>query len=158
MLPGPQCFRISGPKNTPPLPPEKGRRCVSSSALRMQSKLPRLLAHGCERFRGSPRYGGPLSGGPSRPHLAPRPGAPAPPPRSRLQGAPRSGSLWRRGAGAGGGAVPSRAASPVRPPARSRAGRGAWPDSPRARRGGSRRRRRSRQRRSRRARRAEPPP
>lgn len=118
LLPGPQCFRISGPKNTPPLPPEKGRRCVSSSALRMQSKLPRLLAHGCERFRGSPRYGGPLSGGPSRPHLAPRPGAPAPPPRSRLQGAPRSGSLWRRGAGAGGGAVPSRAASPVRPPAR----------------------------------------
>jgi len=51
------------------------------------------------------------------------PPCPAAPPRRavRRQGAPQRAPLWLRGGGAGGGAVPRRAASPVRPqPRRAR--------------------------------------
>lgn len=83
-----------------------------------------------------------------------------PPPRSAS--VPPCAARGRHSALLCGCAAAARAAGPFPgalppPSARSRAGRGAWPDSARARRGGSRSRRRSRPRRSPR-RRAEPPP
>lgn len=86
------------------------------------------------------------------------PPCPAAPP---CRAAPRA-ARGRHSALLCGCAAAARAAGPFPgalppPSARSRAGRGAWPDSARARRGGSRSRRRSRPRRSPR-RRAEPPP
>lgn len=105
---------------------------------RGRSGAPRFLRGSRPQPRGSPGRGAP----------APRRRGPAGVAAERSFVAPRR-RRWRRGR--------SQPRCLPRPPARSRAGRGAWPDSARARRGGSRRRRHSRPPRRRR-RRAEPPP